>query len=47
MSFYAVVKRAIGIPDDPKPQPAMASITIISTQPVKRSSGSPSPRARG
>jgi hypothetical protein len=46
VSFYAVLKRAIGIPDDPKPQPAMAQMTIISTQPVKRSSGSRSPRAR-
>ena len=46
MSFYAVVKRVIGIGDDPRPQPAMAQITIISTQPVKRSSGSRSPRAR-
>ena len=44
MNLYAVVKQALGIPDDPKPAPAMAQITIIST-PVKRPSGSRSPRA--
>jgi hypothetical protein len=43
-----MLKQAIGAGDPPPPVPAMAQITIISTeQPVKRPSGSPSPRARG
>jgi hypothetical protein len=39
VNIYAFIKRAIGIVDEPTPQPAMAQITIISTQSVKRSSG--------
>ena len=48
MSLYHYLKRAIGLGEEPAPAPAMAQITIISTQrPVKRSSGSRSPRAQG
>ena len=47
MSLYDYLKRAIGLADDPPPSPAMAQITIISTQaPVKSSTGSRSSRAR-
>ena len=45
MSLYAYVKRALGVADEPRPQPAMAQITIISTQAVKSSSGTRSPRS--
>ena len=47
MSLYSYIKRAIGLPDEPPPAPAMAQITIITTQePVKSSSGTRSSQAR-
>jgi hypothetical protein len=45
MSLYDYLKRALGIADDPPPAPAMAQITIISTEPAKSSSGTRSARA--
>lgn len=47
MSVYAFVKRALGIEDPPRPQPALAQITIISTQPLERPSETRSPRSPG
>ena len=47
MNVYDFLKHTLGIAGPPTPEPAMAQITIISTEPVKRSSGTPSPRARG
>ena len=39
MSFYRFLMRAMGFDDHPPAAPAMAQLTIISTEPVKRSSG--------
>ena len=39
MNFYRFLMRALGMGDEPSPAPAMAQLTIISTKPVKRSSG--------
>ena len=47
MNAYDFLKHSLGIADSATPRPAMAQITIISTNPVKRPSGTPSPRARG
>jgi hypothetical protein len=46
VNLYAFLKRIMGMPDEAPAQPALAQITIISTDPAKSSSGSPSPRAR-
>jgi hypothetical protein len=46
LNLYGVLKQAIGIPDQAPPAPAMAQITIISTDPVKRSSENRSGQAR-
>jgi hypothetical protein len=46
VNLYGFLKRIMGLSDDPPAQPALAQITIISTDSSKRSSGSPSPQAR-
>jgi hypothetical protein len=47
VSLLEVLWRALGGGDQPEPQPAIAQITIISTEPVKQPGESRSPQARG
>ena len=47
MNLYGVLKHALGIVETPTPQPAMAQITIIQSEPVKRPSGNRSSRSQG
>jgi hypothetical protein len=47
VSLLDVVKGLLGGVNEPEPEPAMAQITIISSDPVKPSSGSRSAKARG
>ena len=46
MNLLELVKRAMGLTDVPPPQPAMAQLTIITAESVKRPSESRSQRAR-
>jgi hypothetical protein len=46
MNLLGVLKRALGLEDLPPPQPAMAQLTIITTESLERSSESRSQRAR-
>ena len=46
MNLLGVLKRAIGLEDLPPRQPAMAQLTIITTESLKRSSENRSQQAQ-
>jgi hypothetical protein len=46
MSLYDLIMHAIGLADVQAPQPAIAQLTIITSEPLERPSESRSPQSR-